>query len=48
MGTVHPITGGTQIQAFGNNLILGGQRSGTTNQFSETAPVFGVGTFSLS
>jgi hypothetical protein len=47
-GIVHQITGGTQIQAFGNNLILGGQRFGTTNQFSETAPVRAIGTYSLS
>jgi hypothetical protein len=47
-GIVHQITGGTQIQAFGNNLILGGQRFGTINQFSETRPVSAFGTYSLS
>jgi hypothetical protein len=48
LGIVHQPIGITQISAFGNNLILGGQRSGSVNQFSETAPVFAIGTFSLS
>jgi hypothetical protein len=47
-GIVQQHPGTTQIAAFGTNLNLAGNQLGRTNPFSETAPTFAIGTFSLS